>query len=387
MDLGLHTTLKDSTSKLDPEVLAIARRITPQFSPEFGTVWDLYGTKREPFETDEFEIYIRQYTQPEVEVQASEANADWDDATATSDLPVDSADVDKLTVGDVLLVNDEVVVVKEVDRSNNQIDVYERGAGDSDADAHGTDAIIAEIIGNAHEEGKVQSDARSEQTEKFTNYLQLVQEIVEVTKANQDQARKVGRTLDILKAEAMERVMKSLARTAIHGVARENTADKPGLTRGMVRWLEESASMTTNVAGSFTQSALDDELDEVRKGGGNVNAIAMSVANKRVFNDFTSADSVIQDVGEREAGRIVDYYLADGFGRIPVVVDIDMPDDKIALLDTTKMEKGWKVDDQLQFVEETNTNSRVYKENLQGKFGLAIKNVGTNHALLSGLTT
>lgn len=386
MDLGLHKTHDDSTSKLDPEVLSIAKRITRTQSPEFGRVWDLFQAKDAPFQTDEFEIYVRNYTQPNIEVTASAGSADWDTDSATTDLPVGSDYVNRITIGDVIKVEDEIVVVKAVDRSANTIDVYERGAGESTAAAHGTDAITADVIGNAHEEGKVEAESMAEDTSLFTNYLQLVEEKVDLSKADSDQARKTGRTEDTLKTEAMERVFQDLARTAIHGVSREPSDTMPGMTRGLEQWLQLSGGLTTNIGGAFTKNALDGAIKNIRAKGGAPTGIVMSVNNKYEFNSFTSADQVNQDVNERTAGRIIERYLADGVGSLPVIVDIDMPDDKVAIVDSRKMKKGWKVNDELKFVEEP-SNSRQKLQTLQGKFGLAVENVGQSHALLTGLTT
>lgn len=387
MDLGLHTHLDDANSKLDPEVLAIAQRITPTQAKEFGRVWDLFTPKSSPFLTEEFEVLVRNYTAPEVVVTATGGGADWDTNSDTTALPVSSATIDRLTIGDVLLVNSEVVVVKAVDRTGNTIDVYERGAGESSAAAHGVSAVTAKIIGNAHEEGKVQGEAMAEGTTKFTNYLQLIEEIVDLSKTDSDQARKTGRTEDALKAEAMERVMRDMARSSIYGVSRAPASGQPSMTRGLLQWLQLSGGISTAVGGAFTEASLRDILNDVRTAGGTVNAIVMSVANKVVFNDFTSADQVRQDVNDKSVGRVIESYLADGFGSIPVIVDLDFPSDVVAVVDSRKMTKGWKTDDTLKFVPETNTNSREKKETLQGKFGLAVENVGQSHGVLTGLTT
>ena len=389
-DLGMHTTLDDANSKLDPEVLAISARITPTQAREFGRVWDLFTPRPTPFITDEFEILVRNYTNPVVNDGTSGAGLLWDSASTTDALPISSATIDRITIGDVLKFNDEIVVVKAVDRTGNTIDVYERGAGETSGAQHysgsGGSGSTIKIVGNAHEEGKVQPEAMAEGTTKFTNYMQLVEEVVDLSKADTDQARKTGRTADTLRQEAVERVIRDLARTAIDGVSRAPAAGFPQMTRGLLQWLNLSGGIKTNVAGAFTEATLRTILNDVRVAGGSPSAIVMSVNKKVTFNAFTSADAVNQDVNDRAAGRIVERYLADGLGAIPVVVDLDFPDDTVAVVDTRKMIKGWKENDTLRFVEETNTNSREKKETLQGKFGLAVENVGQSHGLLTGLT-
>lgn len=387
MNLGMHTTLADANSKLDPEVIAIADNLSPLMANEFGKVWDLFKNRPTPFITDEFEVLVRNYTTPEIIVTASGASADWDTDSDTTALPVSASYIDRITIGDVIKVGSEIVVVKAVDRTGNTIDVYERGAGESVAVAHGIAAITAKIVGNAHEEGKTNAEAMAEGTTKFTNYTQLVEEVIDLSKADTDQARKVGLTADILRTEALDRIMRDLARTAIDGVSRAPASGQPSMTRGLLRWLGLSQGIKTAVGGAFTETALKSIIQDVRLAGGTVNYIALSPANKVIFNGFSSADSVTVDNSARYTGRVLDGYLADGFGIIPVIVDLDMPNDQVAVGDSRKLVKGWKDNDTLKFVKETNVGSRENKETLQGKFGLAVENVGQSHGLLTGLTT
>lgn len=390
MDIGLHTTLKDTNSIPDPEVLAVADRITPLLAKEFGRVWDLFTTRATPFETDEFTVLTRGYTTPSFSATASTGSADWDTTNDITALPVASNLIDRITVGDMLLLptGNEIVVVKSVDRTGNTIDLYERGSGDTSGTAQGTAAFTIKIVGNAHIEGTVDAEAMAEQTAKVTNYCQIVLESIDLSLEDTDQARKTGRTRDNLAAEAMERVMRDLARTAIYGEARVGTASIPAMTRGLLSHLTNvSGALKTNVAGAFTETVLKNALDDVRAAGGTINAIVLSVANKRIANGFSGVDTITTNRQDNVGGVVLDGYLADGFGVIPFVVDIDMPNDQVALVNSRFMEKGWKVGDQLRFEKEPNTSSREKKETLQGKFGLSVKNVGQTHSLLYGLTT
>lgn len=381
MDLGLHTTLTDSNSIANPEILAIAASITPLQAAEFGRVWDLFGTRATPFQTDEYQILTRSYTAPTFAYTASSGDG-WDSTSDTTALAI--TDVSNISVGDILLVGSEIVVVSAVNGTSS-VDVYERGAGDTSGAAHGTSGT-GKIIGNAHLEGVVDARAMAEGTGLLTNYCQIVEEVVDLSKEDSDQARKIGMTADVLKAEAMERVMRDLARTAIYGVARAGTASIPAMTRGLLSHLYDvSGALKTNVAGAFTETTLKNAADDVRAAGGSINAIVLSVANKRIANGFSGADSVTDTRDSRTGGKVIDGYLLDGFGVVPFVVDIDMPDDKVALVNTRFMTKGWKVNDQLRFVPETNVSSRERKETLQGKFGLGMEQVGKSHALLYGI--
>jgi len=388
MDLGLHTTLDDSTSKQYPEILAVQKRVTPNLSDIFGNVWDMFRQSRDPFDTDEYEVYTRDYTAPEATIPTGTDGNLWDDPAVTDELPISSGTIDRLTIGDILLVGDEIVVVKEIDRNNNDVNVYERGAGDSTAAAHAHDSThTAKIIGNSHIEGKVDAEAMAEGTSKVTNYTQLVEEVVDLSHADSAQARKVGRTEPVLKAEALERIMQDLARTSVYGHASAPSNSKPSMTRGLLSYLSDvSGGISTSVGGSYTEQSLKNILNDIREtGGATPTAIVMSNSRKQDFNTFSGADQVQTDRTDRQGGRIIDSYLWET-GAIPAVVDLDMPDDKVAVINSRYMEKGWKIDDQLRFKEETNTNSREKKETLQGRFGLSVKQIGKAHGLLTNLS-
>ena len=388
MDIGIHYTYDDTNSQLDPEIIALAQRITPEDAAEFGKVYELFGQRARPITTDEVEILKRQYTAPTITVTASGDGADWDTVDDISALPVPAGDMPSITIGDVLQVNDEIVVIKTLDRSGNTIDVYERGAGESDPAAHGHEAAITvKIIGSANIEGTVDIEAMAEETDIYTNYMQLFEEKIDLTKEDSDQARKMGITGDTLREEALRRVKKDLARTAIFGVSRAGSKTVPAMTLGFLQWLAHADGLKANVAGAFTQTVLDTGLNAIREAGGSPKAIVMSIKNKTAFNTFTSADVVSQEVGDRSTGRIIEKYIADGIGSIPVVVDSDMPNDQVAIVDTTKLSKGWKVGDEMKLVDEPPVNSRQKAQTMQGKLGFFTENIGQSHYLMTGLTT
>ena len=383
MDLGLHTTLIDTNSIANPEIAALTESINVTNAKEFGRVWDLFQPRATAFETDKFEVLARNYTAPTFSYTASSADG-WDSASDTTTLAI--TDISNISIGDILLVESEIVVVSAVN-STTSVDVYERGAGDTNGARHGTSGS-GKIIGNAHIEGTANARAMAEETALVYNYCQLVEEVVDLSKADTDQARKTGRTEPVLKQEALTRIMRDLARTAIYGTGREGTASYPATTRGLLSHLNDvSGAIKTAVTGAFTEDTLQAILDDVRVTGGTVNAIVLSVANKRIANGFTGADSTVATRDDRTGGKVLDGYLADGFGVIPFIVDIDMPDDMVAVVNTNMLSKGWKVNDMLGFVPFTNVNPRENKQLLAGKFALIVEGVGKTHGLLTGLTT
>jgi len=69
----------------------------------------------------------------------------WWDATSTNALPVSSVLAGIITNYTVLKVEDELVVVKSVNRTANTIEVFKRGAGETTGAIH-ADAVVAQIL-------------------------------------------------------------------------------------------------------------------------------------------------------------------------------------------------------------------------------------------------
>lgn len=389
MELGIQYTYDDPNSQADPQVVAVADRINANDSSAMGRVYELFGEMTNPLSKGQFSVLNRQYTPPNITITGV-SGAGWDTTTATEDLPIPSDSVNNIVAGDTLLVEDEIVIIQSVDRTANTVDVYARGAGETTAVAHGTTAITANIIGNAFSEGKVATEGVREGTDEQLNYTQLFSERMEWTfeDTNTDRKLSVGEQEEE-ENEAMQRLMRDLARTAIHGTAQVEAGDIPSLTRGLLGFMGLSAGtdLSLAVGGEFTLTSLNGVLNKMFIRGGVPNAIVMSPANKIVFDSFTSADNLQQDVNDETVGRVITGYKSGQFGTLPVIVDLDMPNSKVEIVDTTKLKKKWVDGDSLRMKDEPPQNSRHIVKTYQGSIGFSVTGVGTSHGELDGLTT
>ena len=66
------------------------------------------------------------------------------------------------------------------------------------------------------------------------------------------------------------------------------------MTRGLLRWLGLTEGIKTAVGGAFAETALKAIIQDVRLAGGTVNYIAMSPANKVIFNGFPAQQTASQ---------------------------------------------------------------------------------------------
>ena len=140
-NFGTHTMFDDPVTFGDP-VIAVAAKVI-QLPANKGAFYQAMGAPRVGINTRSFEIYSRSKT-----AHAGTAGTGGWDNSATTSLPVNSEVVKGLTIGHVLEVESEQVIVKAVNRLANTIDVYVRGAGGTTTAAY-AESVDFKVIGFA----------------------------------------------------------------------------------------------------------------------------------------------------------------------------------------------------------------------------------------------
>lgn len=383
---GQFNEFSDSVTISDPVVEAVARAI--QLGPFAGKFYEAMGAPAATLTQKEFKVYSRSKTSRD-----GTTAAQWD-ASATTGLKVNADALKGITIGHVLDIGGEVVIVSAVDRSAGTISVHRRGEGGTTAAVHASGATF-EVIGFAGADTDLKYvESVSETTSEWSNYVQTVFETIDWTK----HATLVRQGLDpanavvVLVREAEIRVAELLARMAIRGVKAKVTGNEGRyMSAGLIAQLADSTrgAMTYNVNGDLTEKKFKDALKQRFDKGGTVNTIWVSPTTKGYINAFIGADSTVQltdTKGNHTAGGVyVDSYNYEG-AILQVRVDSDMPEGKIAVVNQSKCKKGWLSDDGLRLVDEPSLSSREMRKSLQGSVGFLIEDVGADHLLLTGIT-
>lgn len=366
------------SSYLDDEVKGIAMLVEPNLT----TSWDLLA-ELEPSMTTTIKWYDALSNSLEGEV----GTGGWTDGTTTSALPIDATLAAVVNIGDMLKVEDEYVIVSAVDRGTPTIDVFARGHGGSTGVAH-TAATAIHIVASAHVEGTVDGDGILEDNVEKVNYMQLIEEPVELTLTARNQRyQDVEDKMDEVRARAMSRALRKLNLSALLGVPSAGSATTPRSAGGLSYFLSASAdNINTNIAGAFNETAFKSTMLEVAKRGGTPNALICSVDVKNIINGFNNS-ATRTDRGDRGAGTLVDYYEGEGVGRIAIIADPSLRNafGEAYLVDTRQMGKTWFADDMLRFEQEP-ANSRTIKETLQGQVSFTYKNLATHFARFYGIS-
>lgn len=379
-NVGTITQYDDVNSILDPEVIVAAKAIT--LPANKGRFYQMMQAPARAIANMAFKIYSRSKTALNG-VVGNGSGTGWDGSSATS-LPMPASAVAGLTVGTVIKVADEIVVVKSVNRSASTIDVFERGAGATSGAVHDDGAAFT-VIGYAiNDTDLADVESRQEGTLVYENYIQLVSETLDYTYLEKVLDRK-GLSEDdiaIFKQEKMRSMSERLAAMAVHGIKRQGTSAIPPMTAGLLEQLTDTAGGARPIlrynasAVAFSETILKAALEEVFKTG-NPGTILCSQFNKNIMNGFNQA-FISTDREDKVAGYSVAKYEYEG-KVLDIEVDADMPSNRVEIVSMDKCRKGWLEGDSLRFEKEPSRSSREDRESLQGSLGFAIEGVGYDH--------
>ena len=378
---GQFSMFDDPNTIMDPVIAVLAKAIA--LGANKGAIFNSLNAPEVAITQEKFDIYSRSQTSRNTVVGSTQ----WD-ATATTGLTVASDGADGLTVGCVLQIQSEVVIVKSVDRAANTIVVFGRGLGGTTGAIHAIGVAI-KVIGFAAKPTDLKDvESMSESTGVYSNYVQTIYEIIEYTSRAKQLAREgasQGQIVMILQKEAMLRVAGNLAVSAVVGVKQLGTSTVPYMTAGIYTQLADTNGATRPIlsvdagAAVLTETILRGALEE-GFANGNPNTIWVNNRNKEIINGFESSSSSLN----RNADSTVDTFNYEGH-LLSVKVDTDNPDDQLAILNSAKCYKGWMIDNGLRPVTEPPVSSEENRESIKGAYGIMVEDVGYDHVLLKNL--
>ena len=384
---GQFNEFSDSVTKGDPNIEAIARSI--KLGPFTGKFFESMTAPTVSITQKEFKVYSRSKT-----VRGGAIDANWDNDDTTGLGVADSALLG-ITVGHVLDIGGEIVVVKAVDRTNGQISVYKRGDGGTTAASH-TSGATFEVIGSANaDEDMPNVEAVQETTSEWSNFVQTVFEKINWTKHGELTRKGLSpsNATYVLLREAEIRVAEMLAKMAIRGVkAQATNLTTRYMSAGLLAQLADTTNRGAavyNVNGLLTEAKFKSALKARFDAGASLDTIWCSPTAKEYLNHFlgsNSAVTLIDSAANHTAGGIyATKYNYEG-ALLDIRVDADMPDDRIAVVNQSKCKKGWLEGDGLRQADEPSRSSRETVKSLQGSIGFLIEDVGPDHLLLYGIS-
>lgn len=386
-EFGQYDYFSDPVTMRQPVIMGIAKTIA--MGPYEGAFYQSMTAPEIKLESKEFEVYTRTDFLRDGVIGSTA----WDNTTTTG-LSISADAAKSLTIGHVLKVDDEYVIVKSVNRDANTIDVRGRGAGDTTPAAHNAGAQF-KVVSCAGDDVDLKSMTGAYNTTSvYSNYIHTIFEVIDWTQHG-TMVRK-GMTPEnatiALYADAMKNVARLLARSCIW--SRKHKAidsNDRWMSAGLLQQLSDTNGgkrtvLKYDAAGPLTDAKIKAALKEIFDRGGNPDTIWVSSTNKSYFNNLLGACNVEETLSssreQHTAGGIyANAYDYEGH-KLLLKVDNDLPDDVIPIVTQSCCKKQWLDGDGLQSKVEPTQSSREFRKSIQGSLGYHIEGVGSNHTYL-----
>jgi hypothetical protein len=256
---------------------------------------------------------------------------------------------DRFQAGDQIRIVGKTEVMLVTGVSGNDLTVVRNYGGSTNASIADNDAI--QIIGNAALEGDAAPDARFTNRVRKQNYTQIFTSSVEVS-GSQLAAQSIGLAdeMDFQKQERLRELLRDLENCVINGRAAAANPQGNSSTRRSMRGI--LASITTNTFQPGTGSMPDgdgsnqDLLNEAllnaalravwEQSSGQIDTIVCGGFQKRRINGFISSSQRFAQQST-DFRSMVNIYESD-FGICQVVMSRWVPEDKVLLLDSSRID-------------------------------------------------
>lgn len=283
------------------------------------------------------------------------------DSTTTT---MSVADGSLVNVGDVLLVDSEYIHVAS--KSGNTLTIV-RNIGGTQA-THHTSTLTITIVSNARVEGADADDSPFTLVTSGTNYSQILQRSVEVTRT--DARLKRYGIPDIVEREIdmrMDELKQLLNLSAYHG---NRVVGSDGVARHMGGL---GTFITTNVtdaaSAALTQAHIENAVQSCWDSGGNPGLILCGAWAKRKIASFY-AGYVRTERSETLGGITIDEILTPLGLRLSVAVDRHCPTNKLYVLDKNYV--GYITVDDFFYEELAKTGDTAANGQVVGEFGFVV---------------
>jgi len=320
---------------------------------------------------------------------ASGADADWDTVNDTTGLPVATAEIVKLRVGDVLRLpsGPEVVIVKSIDVASQAIDLIARGHGSTSGTAQGTAAFTVMIIGHAAKEDQDAGYTDFQTPTEAYNYTQIFHDVAGETRTlkasetitSQDELdRQVAiKTIDL---------MKRLNKAMIYGYRDLDTSNLISTMNG----IRQVGTIAISAGGDLTKALFNQLFRTMVANGASSNLGAILPLNQydRLCQLFEPQVNALKP-DEKKAG-FAPTVIITAVGPVKLYPDLHCLSTEIIGIDLNRANYGplqsKNGSESFYAVDATTPGSRVLKKALWGEYTAEFRQPachGTLYALTS----
>jgi len=310
--------------------------------------------------------------------------ADWDDTT-TDALPISAELAQTLYANTILMVDDEYVKVKAVDKGNNTVDVYRRWDLGSTAATHTADTAIY-VVSNAEVEWGITSENVMSEKARYENFVQEMTERVELSKRAVNSSLKDYNDLVLEeRQEKIETQMKKLQMSLVYGKPYKpanGELDQSSWTAGGIKhYITVGGGVIAG--GALDQTNFDNFMVELANRESEVDVLIVNPYVKTKLAQLSNYTEYVDSTTERKdvyAGYNLLGFVSNTFnGRVLMVVSSPIVKTNEIFAVKSDYLKIYPIVDKtsgntelFDFVEETNTSSAVLSETLRTIFTVEV---------------
>lgn len=316
----------------------------------------------------------------EDELDPLETNANNGTTIGASATSFTVTDASVFQDGHVILIDAEYMVVKSANLASNEIEVYSRSYGGTNA-THAADALI-QIVGMARLEGDDADFGAIVDISAPYNFTSIFQKAVQVS-GTQQVISQYGIEDEFLYQanKAVPHLLRLVERAAFHGVRSAGSASAPRSMGGLGTFITGN---TLDAGGAIDKAAVDLLMEEITMNGGYPDLLVM---NPRVANDLRnlldSSSFVRVSQDENKLGLDAIERVMTQYGELELVMDRWCPTHTAYVLESGKV--GFYTLRDFE-VKELARSGDSLKGEVVGEVSLLLAN-DKAHGKITGITT
>ncbi len=378
--------LDDEHSVKDPLAHGLIKLVEPQIS----VFWDLFPF-REPIRQLVFE-------RGERSVSAREVVLDNSFTDVETELTLTSGTKARVTDGHILYhpATKQRIVIDEMTQGTGVAtveQVLQAPGGVRTTIASGQTLVV---LSQAEYFEEINAESRFETTEKVTNYVQDMTELLRWSTADLREARKWGVDKQTRLKERMRDLMKDLNNSLYYNVPNAGTASERQLTAGFDYMVENAGSIVdAGTSGTADLADIRGVLKQLHKNGVGPSDGLVCVMSVNVFHAYedegiATIDLTGQPGAEFVIGNQVKGITFSGIGFVPFYADPHLNDDRVRFVATAHVGKAYyegtgegAILETPRVIDEPGmSTSKVPVSSLQAKWTTVIDNASSVHYIL-----
>ncbi|RLC65507.1 MAG: hypothetical protein DRI01_00675 [Chloroflexi bacterium] len=317
-------------------------------------------------------------------------------AIADTDTSAVVDDSTKFKVGDIITFNDanyELCKITAINTSSHTLTIT-RGYAGTTAAAH-ADNTEVRLVSRPKTEGTTADPDSIHQPTVLYNYTQIFRQDAKITRtASKIKQYGINNLVNKAVSDMLTKIYWELVGAVIYSGRYANTSDSsvPRTMGGLLWWLSQSGAIKSDAGGAtLTSALLNNLIAEIADAGGHPDTILCGVKQARAISKLNAdaSSNIVRmiDMNTRVTGSFVTQFQSEipNFPIANIVVDMNMPDDKILLIDSTKLALVPLEGSAMKDFDSTPPGFDGIVRSVLGEYTLEIRNPNEAHGMLYNL--